>query len=408
MPRRIQEDHQKFRDVYSGRIRKEIKKLINNGSIFKNRGKNGKIKITVPRIDIPHIVYGSDGTGVGRGPAKPGDLLKKPNKGQGQGASNEGSGDGVDINIELDHILKFMSDELKLPEMKKKPNQTYEEIKIKYNNISRKGPESLRHMRKTMITAMKRLAASGESDKENVLIGFDDPVKTISIINDDKRYRQYNEIKVPSTNAAIFIARDGSGSMDERKCDIVSSMAWWIDVWIRSFYEKTERAYIWHDTVAHEVSEKQFYSKRYGGGTMCSSAFDLINNIIETRYPPEMWNIYILYFGDGDNFQEDNAKVKEIIEKDLNHKKINMIAISDILPYRESSTLARYLEGNLTGQPEGFLKTTVLNDVDKGDFRQTSSVDGVDEEMIKKGIIDILGGSKTMKSKIIDREEILI
>ena len=34
MPRRIEEDHKDFRDVYSGRIRKALKKFIKNGSIF--------------------------------------------------------------------------------------------------------------------------------------------------------------------------------------------------------------------------------------------------------------------------------------------------------------------------------------------------------------------------------------
>ena len=67
MPRRVHEDWQQFRDVVSGRIRKALKKFIKSGQIVKNRGKNGKVSITIPKIDIPHIVYGSNGEGVGRG-----------------------------------------------------------------------------------------------------------------------------------------------------------------------------------------------------------------------------------------------------------------------------------------------------------------------------------------------------
>ena len=48
--------------------------------------------------------------------------------------------------------------------------------------------------------------------------------------------KQYNIIKKPSSNAVIFFARDWSGSMDQYKCDIVSDMSWWIDIWIKRFY----------------------------------------------------------------------------------------------------------------------------------------------------------------------------
>jgi len=75
VPRRINEDHKAFRDVVSGKIRKALKKFIKTGSVFRARGKNGKVSITIPKIDIPHIVYGDNGTGVGRGPGKPGDVI---------------------------------------------------------------------------------------------------------------------------------------------------------------------------------------------------------------------------------------------------------------------------------------------------------------------------------------------
>ena len=121
-----------------------------------------------------------------------------------------------------------------------------------------------------MLQALKRMAAGGELDKLHYIPGFSDPVRLITPINSDRRYKQYTEIKVPASNAVIFFARDGSASMDQYKCDIVSDMSWWIDAWIRHFYERVERCYIWHDTVAQEVDEETFYRYRYGGGTKCS------------------------------------------------------------------------------------------------------------------------------------------
>ena len=133
-----------------------------------------------------------------------------------------------------------MQNDLELPDLLPKENGTFEEIKIKYNSISLNGINALRHTRRTMLQALKRLCSTGEIDKLHCVPGIKDPVKLITPINADKRYRQYKEIKIESSNALIIYARDGSGSMDESKCDIVSDMCWWIDCWIKRFYAKTE------------------------------------------------------------------------------------------------------------------------------------------------------------------------
>ena len=239
MPRKIGEDHKEFRDVVSGRIRKALKKFIKSGSIFRSRGKNGKVSINIPKIDIPHIVYGENNSGVGRGNGKPGDVIgRDKNKGQGQGnQAGQDEAEGIMINLDLEEVLKFLQDELELPDLKPKQDNVFEDIKIKYNNISLVGPESLRHTRRTMLTALKRMCSTGEINQLHHIPGYTDPVKLITPINSDKRYRQYKEIKYPSTNACIIYARDGSASMDAAKCEIVSDMAWWIDVWIKRFYK---------------------------------------------------------------------------------------------------------------------------------------------------------------------------
>ena len=83
-------------------------------------------------------------------------------------------------------------------------------------------------------------------------------IRLITPINSDFRYRQYTEVRKPASNAVVFFARDSSASMNDYKCDIVSDMSWWIDVWIRSFYKRTERIYVCHDTEAFEVDENKF------------------------------------------------------------------------------------------------------------------------------------------------------
>lgn len=328
----------------SGRTRRELKRLIKSGAIVRRRPKGGKMTISIPEIEIPHFVFGDNGNGIKRGPGKEGDVIgRDPPKGQGNQAGDS-PGEGIDIQVDLDDVLKFMEEELKLPRMKPKPNETFEEVKIKYNDISRTGPESLRHTRRTMREALKRLAMTGELNELHLVPGARAPIKLITPINSDRRYRQYKEIRIPSSNAVIFFARDCSGSMDDYRCDIVSDMAWWIDCWIRRFYKRVDRCYFVHDTRAMEVNEEQFYTYRYGGGTMCSSAFEAIADQLANRYPPEKFNIYIFYFSDGDNWGDDNARMVKIIKERLGPSIVNMIGMAQICPWRYQDSVKQYLD----------------------------------------------------------------
>lgn len=248
-----------------------------------------------------------------------------------------------------------MQDELKLPNLKKKPNETYDEVKIKYNKISLIGPESLRHNRRTLMQTLKRQAAEGTLNKLDYVPGLKDPVRVLKPINDDKRYRQFNEIKIPSSNALIVFARDGSGSMDDAKCDVVSDMSWWIDTWIRRFYDRVDRLYVWHDSTAMEVDEEKFYKYRFGGGTTCSSALKFITKQFEDRYPPEKWNIYVFYFTDGENWDEDNEIFIKTLADEFKPHVVNFTGITQILSYSYDGTVKHHVDeaikaGTLDGE----------------------------------------------------------
>jgi uncharacterized sporulation protein YeaH/YhbH (DUF444 family) len=393
MVRRIDEDHKDFHDVYGGRKRKELKKYIKNGSIFRNRGKNGKIVLTIPKIDIPHIVYGDNGNGgIGRGEGGNGKVIGKDNKdGDGKGnKAGQDEGEGIDIAVDLEEILKFMQEELHLPDMKPKPSDTYEEIIKKYNNISLVGPESLRHNARTLKQALKRQCSDGSINKLHEIPGFANPVRLITPINSDKRYRQFNEIKLPSSNAVVFFARDGSASMDQYKCDIVSDMSWWIDIWMRRFYKKVERVYVWHDTVAKEVDEKKFYKYRYGGGTTCSSALKLIHKMFENRFNPSKWNIYLFYFTDGENWDGDNQQFIKTLQEDFNSKIVNMVGVTQILAWNYEGSLKQAIDNSSFSN----LRTTQISFPTHHSPNITQLSEEDRNTQIRSSIIDLLGKDK--------------
>jgi uncharacterized sporulation protein YeaH/YhbH (DUF444 family) len=403
MPHRIHEDHKDFEDVIAGRKRKALKELIGRGSIFRSRGKNGQVQVPIPKIDIPHIVFGDTGEGVGRGPGKEGQVIgKEPGEGEGGGAG-QGEGDVQYVNVDMEEIIRFLKEELKLPDMKPKPTATYEEIKIKYTDIAKTGPESLRHNRRTMKEALKRTSAQGTADNLIHVPGYADPKKIVIPINTDRRYRQYREIKIPSSNAVIIFARDWSGSMDQVRCDIVSDMCWWIDCYIRKFYDKVQRVYVGHDTIAKEVSEDHFYRYRMGGGTNCSSALKLISEWWENRFKPQTWNIYLFYFTDGDNWDEDNNVFIKMLKERFGADICNLVGITQILSYSPQNSVLEKVNKALESGilDSNIVKTTEISSggtPDKYGWVNPSALSEDDRNaQIMRAIKDLLGKGPTAK-----------
>ncbi len=397
MPRNIERDHKHFRDIIGGRLRKELKKFVTTGKFVTKRGKNGKMSITLPKIDIPHIVYGDSDEGIGRGPGKDGDVIgRDPQDGDGGPQAGQEEAEGITVNVDMEEILAFLKEELQLPDLKPKLNETFEEIKIKYNDIALTGPESLRHNRRTMLQALKRLAATGEMDKMHVIPGQSDPIRLITPINQDRRYRQYKEIRIPSSNAVIMFGRDGSASMDQWKCDVVSDMCWWIDVWIRRFYDKVERCYFWHDTQAKEVDEETFYKYRYGGGTTCSTCPKLMAKQFENRFPPNKWNIYCFYFGDGENWNDDNPIFVDTLMKQFPPEVCNLFAVTQVLCWNYANSLKKFCDENV-GTKINYRSVSIgpeeTPDYMSGNWSAPTMTDDDRNEAIKKAIKHLLGSN---------------
>lgn len=390
MGRRVDEDHKHFIDIVKGKFRKELKRLFRTGDIYRMKGKT-HVPVRLPKIDQPHIVYGDPDSGIKRGPGKPGDVIGR-DKGKGEGGAGNEEAEGLIVNVDIDTVLDFMAEDLALPDLKPK-ERNFDDFEIKYTGLSQNGPESLRHNRRTFLQAMKRVAASGEIDKLYTIPGYADPVRLITPIKADKRYRQFRIHEIPSSNAVVFFARDGSISMDEKKCEVVSDMAFWIDRWVRRFYEKVERCYVWHDVTAEETDEEKFYRYRYGGGTKCSSAFRFIAQQFENRFRPEEWNIYVYYFTDGENWPDDNERLWATIKEELPPNVVNSIGVAQVMTTDYDDSVKKFLDDKLADDS----KVTNLRTAAIGD-----GPDLPDEERnkaIHEAIKTLLGSAKSASSK---------
>jgi uncharacterized sporulation protein YeaH/YhbH (DUF444 family) len=305
---KVDKDRQRFRQIVKGKIRDDLRKFLTRGELL---GKEGKklISIPVPGIELPHFRYGDNNdSGVGSGEAEPGDGVDGEQGAEGPGGTQPGS-HILEVEVSLDELADILGEELQLPRIQPKGKHQITTEKERYSGIRHAGPESLRHFKRTFRAALRRQIMAGCYDPE-------DPV--IIPVRADRRYRSWKTVRKPQSNALIVYMMDVSGSMGDEQKELVRLEAFWIDAWLRRNYEGIESRYIVHDVRAAEVNRETFFRIREDGGTKISSAFKLCRSLVETRYQPEEWNIYIFHFSDGDNSSEsDSRECCEIVRQSL-------------------------------------------------------------------------------------------
>ncbi|MBK7404641.1 MAG: DUF444 family protein [Phycisphaerales bacterium] len=308
MINKIEQDHQRFRQIVRGKIRRDLKKFLSRGEIM---GKEGGRYVSIPLhdIDIPNFRYGDNSTGVGMGEGEEGQGAGKPG-GAGENAGGEQEGRHVtEVDVSLEELADILAEELQLPRIKPRGEHRITTVRDKYSGIRPIGPASLRHFKRSYKEALKRQVAMGDYDP-------DDPV--IIPIKEDLRYRSWTQVKKPQSNAVIVYMMDVSGSMGAEQKELVRLQAFWIDTWLRRNYEGVESRYIVHDVRAAEVDRQTFFTLREDGGTRISSAYQCCRELLEASYDPSDWNVYLFHFSDGDNSSEsDNRLCCTIIDEHL-------------------------------------------------------------------------------------------
>lgn len=310
MPIKMDSDLSRFHKIVRGKVKKELRKFIANGELLSRKGDKA-VKIPLPRVEMPRFQYGDNNSGVGQGEGEVGDEVSQEQSEEKKAGDQQGE-HGLEAEVTLDELAQILGEELELPNIENKGKDTVESSQVRYTGIHKKGPESLRHFKRTFRESLKRSIVSGIYDA-------DDPV--IMPIKADMRYRSFRRLNNPETSAVIFYMMDVSGSMGEIQKKLVRFTSFWIDTWLNQQYKGIETRYIVHDAVAREVDKDKFYRLREAGGTLISSAYALALDIMSRDYPHSDWNIYMFHFSDGDNWSSNDTN--ECI------KMIN----DDILPY---------------------------------------------------------------------------
>lgn len=295
------------------RIRKAIKErlheLISEENIISSKG-GKKIKIPMRFLDMYRFKYGKNNKskGVGQGEGDPGDVIAKedPNGQPGCGAGQDPGDDIYEEEVDVEEVIDMMLEDLDLPwlEDKEKAIEIETEETV-FQDIAERGLPANVDKRRTVLENMKRNAMKGKMK----IGGFE---------LSDLRYRVWENVIERHSNAAVILIMDRSGSMTYERKYIVKSFFWWMVRFIERKYNNVELVFIAHDTQAREVEEENFFTISQAGGTMVSSGFKLADQIIDDRYPPEIWNNYVFSFSDGDNWGEDNNRCVEAVKQVLN------------------------------------------------------------------------------------------
>lgn len=129
----------------------------------------------------------------------------------------------------------------------------------------------------------------------------------------DLRFNNRIRIPAPSTQAVMFCLMDVSGSMDEEKKQAAKRFFMLLYLFLRRTYQHIEVVFIRHHTYALEVGEEEFFHSRESGGTVVSSALELMQKIVTERYSSSAWNIYGAQASDGENWDDDSPRCRELL-----------------------------------------------------------------------------------------------
>ncbi|QJC53148.1 sporulation protein YhbH [Paenibacillus albicereus] len=312
-------------------IKHNLKDIVSDESIILSNGRE-TVKVPVKSIDEYRFVYNynkKQHVGQGDGDSQVGDVLgvdpsSAKGSGKGQGAGDQAGEDYLETEVTMDELEDLLFEELELPRLEQKQKEQVQAADVVFQDIRKKGIMSNIDKKRTLLENLRRNANTGRKG-----IG--------GITPEDLRYKTWQEVMKPHSNAVVLALMDTSGSMGSFEKYCARSFFFWMTKFLRRKYEHVEIVFIAHHTEAKEVSEDEFFTRGESGGTICSSAYQKALDIIDSRYPSANWNIYPFHFSDGDNLTSDNEKCVKLIDELM--KRSNLFGYGEVNQYNRSSTL---------------------------------------------------------------------
>ena len=373
-------NRQRFIRRFKNQIKKAVTEAMNGRSITDID--NGE-KVNIPARDLSEPVFGH-GPGGRREAIHPGnkeftkgDRVARPQGGGGGGsgggqASNSGEGeDDFVFELSREEFLELFFEDLELPNLVRTQLAKVAEFKsVRAGYTSAGNPANIDVVRSLKGAMARRMAMAApytrrlrEAEEELQRLLAEPPVDEIrarELIEEidhlrararavpfidtfDLRYVNRVLQPQPTTQAVMFCVMDVSGSMDRARKDLAKRFFTLLYLFLKRNYENIEVVFIRHHTVAKEVDEQEFFYSRETGGTVVSSALNLMGEIVADRYPLSSWNIYAAQASDGDNWHHDSPACKDILLKQI-MPFVRYYAYIEITPDRHQSLWEAYEE----------------------------------------------------------------
>lgn len=364
-------NRQRFLRRYKNQIKKAVSDAVGKRSITEiDQGE----QITIPAKDISEPMFHRGKGGQvdrvlpGNDNFIAGDRIQRPTNNEGDGgsqASDQGEGqDDFVFALTREEFLDLYFEDLELPDLIKKELSRIQTFKTIRAGVTTSGIPNNINVLRSMKQATGRRVALASPYKRQLKIAEEElarlkldavpntlalsalqkqiehlkkKIQTVPFIDTiDLRYNHRIHVLSPSTQAVMFCIMDVSGSMDEAKKDIAKRFFILLYMFLTKNYDKIELVFIRHHTSAKEVNEEEFFYSRETGGTVVSSALELLNTLIEARYPPQAWNIYVAQASDGDNWNADSPYCQELLQERI-MPLLQYFAYIEIMPRHHQS-----------------------------------------------------------------------
>jgi uncharacterized protein len=273
-----------------------------------------------------------------------GDEIPRP-QGGGDGGGREGSPDGggedaFEFTLSKEEFLDLFFEDLELPDLVKKSLKDTTAVDLQRAGYTVTGSPSNLSVPRTMRNSMARRIAlhrpklsdiaalearlaeakekgAGEREMAELMALLERSMRRSKIIPYidpiDVRYRRYERVPKPNTEAVMFCLMDVSGSMTEAMKDLAKRFFMLLHVFLTRRYRHVDVVFIRHTSTAEEVDEETFFYSRETGGTVVSTALDKMIEIARSRYPTDRWNIYGAQASDGDNYGADSSRCVNLL-----------------------------------------------------------------------------------------------
>ncbi len=279
---------------------------------------------------------GEEGEGevIGEQPLRPGG---GEGVGAGQGEAGE-HGTGADAY----EVGRVLTEQFELPNIQDKGKKT-SLTKYTYDLTDKnRGHGQILDKKSTLKRiigtnmALGRLGTDGKVDTTKMLINPADNI--YKILSKEKDYE---------SQAVVFFVRDYSGSMHGKPTEAVVTLHVYINSWLVYQYNRQVISrFIVHDTEAEEVPDfYTYYNKNVAGGTDVSSAFKLVNKIVEEENLASAYNIYVFHGTDGDDWESNGEKTLKELNKIFGYaSRVGLTIAENTYTRRNESTMERYIK----------------------------------------------------------------